>query len=248
MTLYLDASGDYGWKPPSISTWYTMAGIILTETQHNNCTKRAKEILKKYIPDKLADSSLKHYELHYTDIIHGNNIFKEMNKEKRLNIVKDVFDLLLEINAPIIATSINKIQLCKCYKKPYHPMELVFRSLLHKLSMYCGNKKKNAGVVYDDEGITDYVNKIRLMQAWKKYGSTIQGREYDPIYKNQLEYVKELKFHSSYSDVGIQLADFIAGAVWQHRERNRIRDYNKLTTLWENHYIDTIVPAESRWK
>jgi len=257
-TLYLDASGDSGWPPPfgkSSNKWYTMAGIILTPEQDLLTKKRTGEILEKYISDEIKSSyPHNYYELHYLELMCGNNIYKELEKIQRKEMADEVFNFLLELKPIIIATSINKLQMKKVHStSAFNPKRLAMRSVVSKFSMYLNRHDMIGAVVFDEEEYRNDTKLREMIQNFRTSGTNISGFRYQPSQNTKLENVlNTIQLCPSELSPGLQCTDFIARSVWQHKEKGKSNRYNEIDSLWEHTetstYKDSVYPSLYKWK
>lgn len=259
-TLYMDASGDYGWPDPfgkSQTTWYTVGGIVLTPEQDLEIKKQTSDILEKYITDDVRSSfPSKYYELHYLDLMCGKNIYHKLERIDRKKMADEVFELIKEIKPMIIATSINKLQMKKVYGDDAEPPKLLaVRSVISKFSMHLTRNGKIGTIVYDEEEYHNDVLMRTMVSGFRRFGTEIKGWKYRPTKTDKLTNVlNTINLCPSELSSGIQLADFIARSVWQHYEGQKSRRYQEIDLFWdfdkENNitYRDSVVPDYSKWK
>jgi len=259
-TLYMDASGDYGWPSPfgkSQTKWYTVGGIILTPEQDFEIKKRTNNILEKYIDDNIRSSfPSSYYELHYLELMCGNNIYQKLERIDRRHMADEVFQLIKDIKPIIIATSINKLQMKKVYEDNANPPKLLaVRSVVSKFSMHLTRNDKIGTVVYDEEEYRNDVLMRNMMTSFRRVGTEIKGWKYQPSKTDKLlNVLNTINLCPSELSPGIQLADFVARSVWQRYEREKGRRYDEIAPFWDVDqtnkitYSDSIVPARSKWK
>ena len=239
-TLYLDASGDPSLSRTSKTPWYTLAGIALTSDQFEKCDIRSKEILSEYVPTILKEAyPISKWELHYTPIACGGSMFRKLDKNTRFDMIKDVYKMIVDLKPYIAATSINKKKLIEKYQRPHNPLDIACRSVWNKFSEYCKKKDVVGTMIFDDEDSRFNIQK--LLEYWQANNVIIRNTKYNSIFGNNLSNIDGITFAKSYLNVGIQLADFIAGAVWQKKVRKNNRDYEHIKSLWGN-YGDTEFP------
>ena len=85
--LYLDAAGDPGWPAPfgkSRTQWYVLAGLALNSKNDLDAKLAAEDLLEQYIPDSERNKwPDRNYEIHYHDIIFGQNVFSHLQDFER---------------------------------------------------------------------------------------------------------------------------------------------------------------------
>ncbi len=232
-----------------------MAGIIFTPEQDLQIKQKTCKILEKYISDEMKSSYPDgYYELHYLDLMCGNNIYQKLAKIQRKDMADDVFELLLDLKPVIISTSINKLQMKKNYSTDAdNPKQLAMRSIISKFSMYLTRHNMVGMVIFDEE---EYKNDTKLREkihAFRKNDTNIQGFLYHPSKNDKLENIlNTIQLCPSELSPGIQCADFIARSVWQHHEHEKNNRYEQIEPLWEHTsdsiYGDSIIPSIEKWK
>ena len=155
-TIYLDSAGDCGWCPPfgkSKIKWYIIAGLVLTPESDHKAQIEIENILGKYISKITRNEFLiEHYEIHYHDIINGQNIYSTLPDVKRKELSDEVFQLLNNLKPILFATAINKIQLKKVYgPRAFDIRPLALRSTIHRFAMYLERKNKIGSIIVDEE-------------------------------------------------------------------------------------------------
>lgn len=252
-TLYIDASGDPGWVKSdkgNTTEWYTMSGVVFTPNQDMHAKAKIDEILGKYIPSDVREAHPdQKYELHYADLICGNNIYHTLERNQKKAMADEVFNFLLGIQTTLISTSVNKRELKASYgEKAWNPKLVAIRSVVAKFSMYLTRHDMIGYIVFDEE---DYKNDKRTRDAiyeFKKYGTRYASKRYAPSKMVDLHNVlNTIQFCPSELSPGIQCADFVARAIWNHHERGKSDRYRQIEPLWERDgektYGDTALPS-----
>lgn len=251
--LYIDESGDPGWPKPEGSSntkWYTMSGVVFTPGQDLRAKETTNKILCKYISEEIRGKYPdKRYELHYTDLANGNNIYHKLKREQRKEMADKVFDFILDLKATIVSASVNKLDLKKqrdcgvC-----DPKYITMHTVLSKFSAYL-NKRNMVGYVIFDEESYQHDKKIKnQIHEIRKRGVGIPGILRQPPYNSKLENVlNTIQFCPSELSPGIQYADFVAKSVWNHREWGKSDRYSQIDPLWdrdgETVHRDTAFPC-----
>jgi len=89
--IYLDESGK-----PHKTDWsenFTIAGVIVNENSWNEIENKIND-LKKYLFGK----EWQLYELHMSEILHGNKIYSKFKLDERLKILEKVFNIIKDLN------------------------------------------------------------------------------------------------------------------------------------------------------
>lgn len=252
-TFYVDDSGAADWYPPhgkSAHQYHTMAGLILEPNMDLEGKKRTCEILSTYIPESIkqviSDSK---YELHFTDLFHHTGIFRKIPITDCQKIIDETFDLIVKLNPVLIATTIDKQKLKQNHgSKAFEPKVLAIQSVVHKFSMHLDRLNKIGAVVYDADKYSFDLHLREAVQDFRRNGINIRGTTYQPRVNKLENILNNVNFCPSYMSSGLQLADFVASAVWRKTERNDGSYYGKLLNLWDLdsvrniRYFDTLFP------
>ncbi len=252
-TLYLDASGDTGWTPPfgkSKTTWYVLAGLVLTPDSDLKAHQETNRILEKYVPEdvrtKYRDNQ---YELHYLHVIRGENIFSHLKTEELKALADEVFNLILELKPVLFATAINKTQLKRVYGIHAHlPNRLAMRATIGRFSIYLKRKNLIGTVTYDAEEYRKDKSLQEMIIGFRRYGIVLTGENYRPRMDDKLgNLLNTINMSASETSPGIQLADFCSRSVWQHFEHGKSNRFNQISALGDAGFEPSIVPARNRW-
>jgi hypothetical protein len=253
----LDASGDPGWLPPdgdSVEEWYVFGGLVLFPESDHKAHIEVEKILSNHVPQELQQTiQINQYEINYSHLIYGKRMYKHIEPSTRKRIADDVFKLIIDLNPVLFSTVINKRQLKNLYgDHAYNPKDLALRSLIHRFSIYLERKQLLGILVVDEESYLHDKQMQNMISYYRKYGITIRGQNYQPIYENSLNKIlNTIHFTPSYLSPGIQLADICARATFMHFARNKSNRHNQLESLWDRNeervYEPVLFPNRSRW-
>jgi hypothetical protein len=256
-TLYLDASGDPGWYPPDGSSkeeWYVFGGLALFPQSDHKAHIEVEKIINKHIPSNMLETIPIHeFEINYSHIIYGKRMYKQIDGIIRKQIADNIFDLIIDLSPVLFATAINKKQLKKLYGSyAYNPKDLALRSIIHRFSIYLEREKLLGLLVVDEEDYLKDKQMQNMISYYRKYGITIRGQNYRPIYENSLNKIlNTIHFTPSYLSPGIQLADVCARATFMHYARNKSNRFNQLGVLWDRNkertFEPVLFPNKERW-
>jgi hypothetical protein len=252
-TLYLDASGDTGWTPPfgkSKTEWYVLAGLVLTPEADLKAHKETYRILEKYVPEDVrAKFPDKMYELHYLDVIRGQNLFSHLEQVQLKALADEVFALLLDLKPVLFATAINKTQLKRLYGSHAHaPNRLGMRATIGRFSIYLQRENLIGSVTYDAEEYRKDKSLQEMILGFRRYGIVLTGQNYRPRMDDTLgNLLNTINMSGSETSPGIQLADFCSRSVWQHFEHEKSNRFNQISMLGDGNYEPSIFPPKHRW-
>jgi len=237
-TLYIDGSGDYGWCVPdgnSDHKFHTLGGLILDPESDLKAKNKVGELLANYIPDSTRNIRPDNeYELHLVAIKGGAGIYRKIKKDVRQELINKTFELIKELNPILIASTVDKItEKSKWKEKAFDPQVFAMRSVVNKFSMHLNRLNKIGIVVYDaDKYNFDLLLREEILR-FRKYGINLKG----PLYQPKTDYLPNIlnnvNFCPSHLSAGLQLADFVASAIWRNYERNDNVWYNFIDPLWE---------------
>jgi len=259
-TLYVDSSGDQGWPRPfgkSNVTWYTVGGVILTPEQDLMIRDMSADILSEFISDGARTSfPPSRYELHYLDLMCGNNIYRELQREDRRRMADRVFSMIREVRPALIATSVNKLQLKKAYEhQAANPKILAAGSVIGRFSAYLARNDRIGMVVYDEEEYRSDARMRDMISDLRRPGTGAAKAQRSPQQANRLtNFLNTINLCPSELSPGIQVADFVARSVWQHREKGKSVRYGEIESLWDageagdGQCRDSVMPPESEWR
>jgi len=235
--MYTDGSGGHDWAPPdgkSPHGFHTLAGIILEPETDLQAKNRVAEILHNHIPVSTRNIRPDNeYELHFVAIKSARGIYRKIDKKERDEIIYETFDLILNLKPILIASTVDKVtEFKKWGSTAFLPQPYAMRSVVHKFSMYLNRRNKIGSVIYDEDKIQ--FNKLlqKEILSFRKHGIEI-GDQYQPSPDRLPKILNNINFCPSHLSAGIQLADFIASAVWRKYERKDEEFYKILEPLWE---------------
>lgn len=256
-TLYLDTSGDPGWPSPygkSRVNWYIVAGMALTPNQDQIAQIEICNILGKYIDEKVRNTYPEHnYEIHYHDIIFGQNIYSSLEDFERKNLSDEIFNLLNILKPKLFATAINKTQLKRVYGlRAIYPRSLGTRATIHRYSMFLERVNQIGYMVIDEEEYRKDKELKSMIHESRRKGITLRGENYQPFLENKLKNIlNNISFTPSHQSAGLQLADVCSRVTMSHFEKNKSIRFNQLEQFWDQKdsriYEPSIFPLKSKW-
>jgi len=237
-TLYVDGSGNHDWYRPhgnSPHKFHTLAGMILDPESDLKGRRKVCEMMKECIPEETRKvRPPNEYELHFGAITAGRGIYRKLSKEARSEIIGKTFELILELRPILIASTVDKIRERRKYGEgSILPQLYAMRSVINKFSMHLNRLGKVGSVVYDE----DKIQFNRVLQEeitrYRRDGIAIHGWMYRPKPDRLQNILNNVNFCPSHMSSGLQLADFVAGAIWRKYETEDERHYKLLDSLWE---------------
>lgn len=201
----MDESGDpNGWDNQKI---FVLAAVAVHEGQVSQLTKSLDAIQTKYFPQVSLPIAF-----HAVDIHGGKGRFKDMDKETRANLMKDIYSFIASVAYPrmiAFGTAIDDSAL----KSPAETIDVTLGDLCSRFNIFLkrlyevGTPSKGLMIV-DQSHEDQYRRLLHLFQA--------QGTKY-----GQLGNVVDIPYFATRKDTRmLQLADFVAYAAFRYYERN----------------------------
>ena len=205
-------------------------GVGLTPQQDHGAQAGIARILGEHF----AGQFWRPRELHYGDVINSRGPYAGWSDIQKKAISDAAFDLLLELKPTLYGTVIDMQALCERYKTPYSPIELAMRATLDRMHGDLDREKRLAMVFVDEDRTkNDTVLRDMVLQA-RQSGIKLGGQHYNPTRDSKLERILNAVVpFPSHMSAGIQLADFVAYAVFSKFERNKSRRFEQLGGLWK---------------
>lgn len=225
--MYMDESGDGGLPAPhgaSTTKHMVYAGAVINGEQNFELKKQVQELLNKYFDDDERPE-----ELHYGDIINDRGIYGELDGITKKAISDDVFEVIKDISPTIISTVIDKKKHGNKYVDPWSPKPYIFRSTIGRFQYYVDDHDCVGIAIADSEQsfIDDTLREIVYDAKSDGIRVVEEGSKLTNIMDSVL-------FTPSEMSPGIQIADFIAYAIWCHYEYGNSRRYNEIKHLFRN--------------
>lgn len=237
-TFYIDGSGDEKWPPPigkSNHNFHTLAGLILDPEKDLKAKQKVCGLLREFIPESTRNiRPPSEYELHYVAIDSGKGIYRKIKQESRQELIAKTFDLILELKPILIASTVDKAKEYQIWgQKSFLPEIHAMRSVVHKFSMHLNRRNKIGTVVYDADKFNFDLFLREAVQNFRRFGINIPSASFMAQTDYLPNILNNINFCPSDMSTGLQLADFVASAVWRKYERSDSRWYDKLDSLWE---------------
>ncbi|MDE0526596.1 MAG: DUF3800 domain-containing protein [Thaumarchaeota archaeon] len=145
----------------------------------------------------------------------------------------------MELKPIAIASTVDKVAEWQNWgEKAIHPQSYAMRSVVHKFSMHLNRRNKIGRVIYDEDKIQFNLLLQEEIINFRKNGIGI-GFQSRP---DKLEKIlNNINFCPSHLSPGLQLADFVASAIWQKYEHGNDKFYELIEPLWEHTYRDSLI-------
>ena len=209
--FYIDESGDSGnpiGSNKSImkgsSTYLTLAGIVVDESEKHRVDNKVKELISKYFRSEQLEPNFK---LHYNPLIQGKRPpYNQLTKASRFQLSNDVFAIIRRSDCCLLSRAMD---LCMRYQGPLKDIDPKAHLLLVLLEDFHDflEKKKSKGIV-----VFERLNKREI----EKIKRTMLVLRRHKLQKFRLELnniLGDVQFSDPVNEPILQLADFFAYAT-----------------------------------
>lgn len=220
--VYMDESGyvprNWSSKEALDQQPFYVAAAVLIEAE------KLFEIYK-HIQDKLTTSGAlepkvcsllgKGVEVKASWVERGEKVFQNVSEEKR----REIAEVYLDVNATYIAAVIDKVKHKERYAHPDEPHDMAMQFVIERIAYFLKDKKASA-ILFIDQNSSEEESQKANLNAWFKRG--ISGTRRDDlgmgeeVWSVQIEDVKEVHFGDSKYSMGLQIADFLARAIYSY--------------------------------
>ncbi len=233
VTLYLDESGEKTWPPPwgrSNHSVYALAGVILNPLQDKIAHERIPLILTNFFPNE----TLRPTELHYGDLINERPPYDTVEREDRRAIADAVFQLIEQLRPVLMGSVVLKKRMKEKYGPgAFPPNEYALRATIERFDRHLEETQQLGMALMDTEGLNADSALREMVHQARSYGIKVGGINYMPRSDRKLSFVlNSVGFSPSQMSPGIQLADFVAYALFSAHERNRRNRLEQLGPFW----------------
>lgn len=209
--LYLDESGDGGWTPKydgsSQSQYFIYAGVIVDGEQNHRFKQEFTELLNEYFSGWGVRQP---EEIHYADIVHGNEKFRQLDAEERSDMRDDIFEIILDVQPELMGTVVDKNRMKERYgRKANPPKRYGFRSTIDRFHKHL-IEHDCVGVVTMDMSDISFDRRLReLIFDAQATGIKLPGASSarDTTLPRLMDTVT---ISPSEMSIGIQIADVVA--------------------------------------
>lgn len=206
--FYLDESGDTGAdleneKQPI----FVLAGLSVADKKWNNTKEKIDKIIKDYFDGKIPPK----FEVHSNELLSpdGEGPFENHSIEKRLGLVKDLLNILVELGHHVhyFATEKSNLKVHNCTYQtvydPKHPYLLSFDYLITYMNWHvkCNLGQSARGMIVMDEKEEHHESVERI----------IHNRRYEVPGNQKVKWIVEFSYPiDSRKNPMIQLSDLVA--------------------------------------
>jgi len=215
--LYIDESGTDSLKKRTDpengnSNFFVMAGVLIESTELENAFELYEKVKRKYFKNTIFElkSSLK--KLNFKDD------FNVSNSELKLMVKDDVYNVICNANCFTFGVQLNKVSLLENgkIKSKNEIYSLAFEQLLLAVQ----NFKKTTHYEQPIIVMLDSREKKHNERMYTLYRKAIENHRTNLKGFDGNEFSPTLNFVDSTFTFGVQLADFVAGALWRGVEQN----------------------------
>lgn len=216
--LYIDESGTDTLKKSTDtkkgnSRYFIMAGVLIETNDLENAFFKFDAIKDTYFKDKIFELKSSFKSLKFKEE------YSDINKEELKRIVKKkVYSAIRDTKCSLFAVQIDKIPLCDndILKNKNETYRLAFLTILSAVLNYKKSYSDNENVIV----MLDSREKQHNKKMYKLYREAIEKHSEQLKGFNSRDFSPTLNFVDSSFTFGVQLADFIAGALWRGVEKN----------------------------
>lgn len=237
-SLYLDAAGDPGWvgsRGNSDSPLYIVAGPALTPEANADAKQGVNDILSRYVATPHSA------EIKYTDLAFGDGVFSDVPHDERVAIKDEINELLEDIDAVLFGTILKK----QLHQERYGDRARKIKpwTIQNTVDRFDATIEREGGigqVVMDAEELETDRRIQRLFNNLRVHGTKLNPRGNEQRYLDNL--IDTVTFAPSEMSAGIQLADYVARAIWESLVRDWHDDREALHDLFYQDYEPAFMP------
>jgi hypothetical protein len=234
ITLFLDESGDPGWRPPrgkSATRYFVLGGLALDAEKENVAQARVSELVQRYLGIPPGSEI---YELRFSDLYARRGDYRRLTLAQAQQMEADVLNLLLGLNPTLFATVVDKDRHQSRYGvKAYHPKEMALAGTCQRYDMTLQTLGAYGTVVMDEEQVRKDTRLREMIHRSRRTGLSFRGMSYQPSHDSIPTRINgTVNFAPSHLSAGVQLADFVAGVVWRKYERSEEERFNRIEPLF----------------
>jgi len=249
LTLFLDESGDPGWRPPrgrSKTKYFVLGGLALDPEKENIAQARVAEVIQRYLGEAPYPQV---YELRFSDLHSRRGEYRKLTLAQAKEMEAEVVNLLLGLSPILFATVVDKDRHQARYGgRAYHPKEMALVGVVQRFNMDLDRMQAYGSVVMDEEQVRKDARLREMIHRSRRTGLSFRGMSYQPSYDSIPTRINgTVNFSPSELSTGIQLADFCSGVVWRKYERGEDDRFNRIEPLFyrvgPRRYEPSVVPA-----
>lgn len=212
--LYLDESGGpNSWQ---VQKNFVLGGVAIHEGQIYTLTKEMNDLQEKYFPGIKVP-----IEFHTTPIRHGKGPhFNKFSEAEREQILDDVYNILHKTYFPNVIAFATSIDI-SAVKSPMQVTRDCFRDVCQNFNLFLYHQYKKG---YWGKGmlIIDRVRERQYLQIYSEFKQSDDVEEY-------LGNIIDIPYFGACRETRmLQLADFIANAVFRYYESGITKHMDKI--------------------
>jgi len=231
--VYIDESGTPDIKD---SENFVLGATIINEDRWFELDKRVKDLKEKFFP-----TNYEHIEIHMCDIVNRKDHFSKLTVDKRVEIIKELTEIIKKVEMRTVYVAIKKRNLLKSIDIRYWAYKFLFERLCYQLKdMNNGKDKIEYGLL-----LFDSISKKRDHEIWNLVSDLLkEGSGYE---KNE-HLIDGPIFSESHIRSPLQIADCVAYVVNHNHKINQNKDENIRESL--NLFFTVVeqkMPTEKRY-
>ncbi len=249
LTLFLDESGDPGWRPPrgrSATRFFVLGGLALDAEKENLAQACVAEVIQRYLGQPPFPQV---YELRFSDLYSRRGVYRNLTLPQAQAMEAEVLTLLLGLNPILFASVVDKDRHQARYGlRAYHPKEMALAGVVQRFNIDLDRMQAYGSVMMDEEQVRKDARLREMIHRSRRTGLSFRGMSYQPSYNAIPTRINgTVNFSPSELSTGIQLADFCSGIVWRRYEKGEDARFNRIEPLFyrvgSRRYEPSVVPA-----
>jgi len=224
--MFVDASGDPGPFRGENTRFYVLSGLILMPEKWYEAYNGILDIISRFFP---RIDLTRRPELHMNHLRRGKGIYGRLNRDQRRQMADAIYNLIEKIEPIIISIVVDKEKYFARYTKSYPVKHTSFHYLMDRYERFLSRRASYGILIYDYEGKRD--RDIRnMLEESRLIGS------YNYRFHTRWQYeriVETIFFTESETSIGLQLADFVAYAIFACYEKKYCERFNQLQPFFD---------------
>ncbi len=234
--FYADGSGHPDYRPPTErgdTDHYCLVGILVDTAQREEIERRCDTILQAVFPDREPRT----VEIKASWISARTNQkppWDALPGPRHAQLFDEIRDLLLEVKPQLFGQIVHKESYRQGIRasRPERPATNVLRFVLARLDHHLERAGQTSTATLDSDSRAMQEAQLELESSVRAQGDKIAGETRPPMAVSRFERVLPLRHLSSNQSRCLQMADYVAHALWQAAEYGKAQRLRELDSLW----------------